>query len=187
MRSRIFTDREKWYKLIPIVLIVIITLIFILTFDIEDLRQFLQKYEKPGLMICLLVYVFLGITFIPSDPVTLIVLAWKGPLIAIILSALGNTLAGMIEYAIGGNISDLADFEKGKEKLPFHLGRLPINSPIFLLLARAVPGFGPKFVNIAGGVYNVPLITYMWTSVVANLVGAVIVVLAGTGLIALIK
>lgn len=187
MSPRIFADRGKWYKLIPITLIVIIALIFILTFDIEDLRQFLQNYEKPGLLICLLVYVILGITFIPSDPVTLIVLAWKGPLIAIILSALGNTLAGMIEYTIGGNISDLADFEKKKEVLPFHLGCLPIDSPIFLLLARALPGFGPKFVNIAGGVYKVPLITYMWTSVVANLVGAVIVVLAGTGLIALIK
>jgi len=47
-----------------------------------------------------------------------------------------------------------------------------MNSPLFLLLARMLPGFGSKFVSVAGGAFKVPFITYLWTTVAANLVGA---------------
>lgn len=81
----------------------------------------------------------------------------------------------------------MADFEKKKANLPFHLGRLPVDSPAFMILTRVLPGFGSKFIGIAGGLYKVSLWKYLWTSVVANALGAAVVVLAGTGLIALIK
>ena len=81
----------------------------------------------------------------------------------------------------------MADFEKKKEKLPARLNQLPINSPIFLMAVRAIPGFGPKFVSLASGVYQVPLSTYLWTTMVANLVGSVIIVLAMSGIITLVK
>jgi uncharacterized membrane protein YdjX (TVP38/TMEM64 family) len=128
----------------------------------------------------------LGVTPIPTEPITLLVLAWKGPLIAIILATVGNTAASYVEFCIGGTIGDLADFEKKKEKLPFHLSKLPINSPVFLLCARMLPGYGGKFVSIASGVYRVPMFTYFWTTFVANLIGAIVIVFGGYGLITLI-
>ncbi len=166
---------------------VMLAVIFALTFDIHALEEFLQKNEKPGLIICLFVYVLLGVTFIPSEPVTLLILAWKGPWIAILMATLGNTLSGTVEFAVGGNIGDLANFEAKKEKLPFHLGQFPIDSPAFLLLARMLPGFGSKFVSIASGVYQVPIVTFLWTMMVANLAGAAVIAFGGYGLINLFR
>jgi uncharacterized membrane protein YdjX (TVP38/TMEM64 family) len=160
---------------------------FAVRFDVSSLAIFLQKHEAIGIFICPVVYLLLGLTFIPSEPFTLLVLAWKGPLLAILLATLGNTLAAIVEYFVGNGIKDLTDFEKKQEKLPFHLGQLPINSPVFLLLARMLPGYGSKVVSIACGVYHVPMITHVWTAVVSNLVGAALVTLWGTGLIHLIK
>jgi len=62
-----------------------------------------------------------------------------------------------------------------------------MNSPVFLLLARMLPGFGPKFVSVASGVFHVPIFTYLWTTLTANIIGAVLVVFGGYGLINLIK
>ena len=117
----------------------------------------------------------------------MLVFAWKGPLFAILLATLGNTLAAIVEYFVGNDIKDLIDFEEKKKKLPFHLGQLPINSPVFLVLARMLPGYGAKFVSIACGVYHVPMITHVWTVAVSNLIGAALVTLWGTGLIHLIR
>ncbi|NPV55354.1 MAG: hypothetical protein HPY76_01590 [Anaerolineae bacterium] len=178
---------EKVLKVALIVLLLIIAVIFSLNFEIGDFKTFLLNNEKYGLLIALTAYILLGVTFIPAEPVTFLVLTWKGPLIAIILATMGNTLAGVIEFFIGGNIGDIADFQKKKEKLPFKLGRLPIDSPLFLLLARMLPGFGPKFVSIAGGAFGVPITTFLWTMVVSNLMGAGFIVLFAAGVFAIIK
>ncbi|HVP20584.1 MAG TPA: VTT domain-containing protein [Anaerolineaceae bacterium] len=168
-------------------LVLVAAFIFALHFNVSQLKDFLQKYEQFGVAIVLLVYAILGVTPIPSEPVTLLVLAWKGPVAAILLATVGNTLAAIVEFHIGSGVDDLTDFEKKKEKLPFHLGKLPINSPAFLILARMLPGFGSKFVSIVSGVYKVPLSTYLWTTVVSNLIGETIFVLSSYGLIGLLR
>jgi len=168
-------------------LFMVVALIFALHFDVSQLKGFLQKYEQFGVAIVLLVYAILGVTPVPSEPVTLLVLAWKGPVAAILLATVGNTLASLVEFYIGDGVDNLTDFEKKKEKLPFHLGQLPINSPAFLILARMLPGFGSKFVSIVSGVYKVPMFTYLWTTVVANLIGETIFVLSSYGLIRLLR
>jgi uncharacterized membrane protein YdjX (TVP38/TMEM64 family) len=160
---------------------------FAVNYTVADLKSFLIKYELPGLVICFFMYGLLGVTLIPSEPLTLLVLAWEGPTAAILLATLGNTLAALEEFYIGGSIGDLTAFEKRKENLPFHLGRIPINSPVFLLIARMLPGFGPKFVSIACGVYRVPLTTFIWTTLLSNLIGAVFLVLGALGVIELAR
>lgn len=176
---------RKLRKVLPALLLLLAAVIFALNFDLPALKTFLEQHERAGLVIGFLVYGLLGVTPIPTEPVTLLILAWKGPLAATVLATLGNTTAAFIEFYIGGNIGDLADFEKKKEKLPFHLGRLPVGSPLFLLVARTLPGIGPKFVSLAAGVYRVPWPTYLWTTVVSNLLGAGIVVLGAYGLMTL--
>lgn len=187
MNSVMARYREKWSRIIPMILVMLIAIIFVLNFDIASLNSFLQQYETIGLILCLFVYILLGLTLIPAEPVTFLLLAWQGPVVAVLMATLGNTLRGLVEFSIGGNIGDLADFEKKKANLPFRLGKLPIDSPVFMLFVRMLPGFGSKFVSVAGGAYQVPFLTYLWTTVVANLVGATLVVTLGTGLIKLVK
>ena len=178
-------QRSKWIRFIPAILLLILAGFFAFNFDLDALRKFLDAYQQLGLVICLGVYLLLGLTLVPAEPVTLLILAWQGPWVALLMATLGNTLSGMVEFFIGGSLGDLADFETRKEKLPFRLGRLPMNSPLFLLLARMLPGFGSKFVSVAGGAFKVPFITYLWTTVAANLVGAAFVVGGGEGLLKL--
>jgi uncharacterized membrane protein YdjX (TVP38/TMEM64 family) len=184
-RVRRFWDQPRRHWLTA--LFVVVAIIFALTFRLATLTAFLEKYRTFGLVACLFAYVSLSVTPIPSEPVTLLVLAWKGPIAAIITATLGNILAATMEFYIGHSLGDMTDFEKKKEKLAFHLGQLQVNSPVFLLVARMLPGFGPKFVSLAGGLYRVPLITYLWTATGSNLIGAVFLVLGGYGLIKLFR
>ena len=179
--------REKALKILPVAIFILVAFFFAKYFDTAWIKGFLEENGPLGIIICLFAFVGLNLTFIPSDPITLLLIAWKGPFAAIVLSTIGDTLSAVVEYYIGDKISDMADFEKKKEKLPFYLNRLPMNSPVFLILARLLPGYGPKFVSIAAGIYQVPMSTNLWTSLVANLIGAIIEVFGGYGLIKLFK
>lgn len=178
---------DKAGKYIPLALFIVAAFILVKYINTALLKEFLDQHEKLGFLACLSAYVLLGVTVIPSDPITLLVITWKGPLAAILLAAMGNTLSSIVEFYVGRSIGDLADFEKQKEKLPFHLGQLPVNSPVFLIFARMLTSYGSKFVSIAAGVYQVPLSTYLWTTLVANLIGSVLTVVGGYGLIKLFK
>lgn len=178
--------RRKWGKLIPLIVLGIAGLILSLYFDLNEMRAFLDAHERLSWLIFLLFYVVLGFTIIPSEPVTLMIFAWRGPVYALIFAMLGNTLAGLTEYVIGANIGDLADFEERKARLPFNLGKLPVSSPLFLLGARTLPWLMPKLVSVAAGVYKVPLFTFLWTSLLSNLLGAVMIVAASAGVFRLL-
>lgn len=177
----------KSRKITILTLLILLAVAFAFVFDIHQLEAFLQQHRTIGVLISLVVYGLLGLTLIPSEPLTLLLLSQIGPVAAITLATLGNTLAAIVEFYIGGSIGDMTDFEQKKDKLPFHLGRLPIDSPAFLLIARMLPGYGPKFVSIAGGIYQVPLSTYLWTALTANLLGAAVVVLSGYGIFELFR
>ena len=174
---------DKARKVLPFALLIVAAFVLAKYINIAQLKEFLNGHEKLGILACLLAYVLLGVTAIPSDPITLLAITWKGPVVAVLLAAIGNTLSSMIDFYVGKSIRDLADFEKQKAKLPLHLGQLPVNSPVFLIGARMLTSFGSKFVSIAAGAYHVPMFTYIWTSLVANLIGANLIVFGGVGLI----
>jgi uncharacterized membrane protein YdjX (TVP38/TMEM64 family) len=178
---------EKVRKYIPLAIFIIAAYLLVKYFDTALLKEFLDQHEKLGMIACLCAYVLLGVTVIPSDPITFLVFTWKGPVVAILLAVVGNTLSSIVEFYVGRSIGDLANFEKQKENLPFHLGRLPVNSPVFLIFARLLTSYGSKFVSIAAGVYRVPLSTFLWTALVANLMGGVVTVVGGYGLIKLFQ
>lgn len=178
---------KKAAKYLPFVIFIVTAFLVARHFSAESLKEILVKYDRFGFLICLIAYLLLSVTPIPSDPVTLLALEWKGPMAAIALATIGNTLSSMLEFHIGGRIGDLTEFEKQRGKLPFHLDRLPMNSPLFLILVRMLPGYGAKFVSIAAGVAQVPWFTNLWTALVTNWIGAVFVVLGGYGLIQLFR
>ena len=133
-------------------------------------------------MISIFVYAALGTTFIPSEPLTLLIGAMFGPWVAVLVSWIGNTLAAIVEYYIGQRIGSAANFMEKKEKLPFGLGKLPVDSPWFLIGGSAIPLDGAKAISVVAGVYHVPMLRYLWTTAVTILFGSLVFSFGGFGL-----
>lgn len=180
------SNHLKYQQPLLVAVLVILVILCMSKIDTTYLFDFIKRYEKASVLISLLVYTLLGATLIPSEPLTLFLINLYGPWPAALIATVGNTLAAFLEFSIGGNIGDVAEFEKQRARLPFHLGDIPIQSPLFLLLGRMLPGYGPKFISLACGIYKVPLSTYAWTTFVSNLLGAVFVAFGGYGLLKLL-
>ena len=99
------------------------------------------------------------------------------------MATLGNLLAALVEYYIGRRIGDVANFERQRQKLPFGLGKSPVKSVVFLIVARFLPGYGAKFISVISGIYKVPLWRYTWTTVISTLIGAAVIAFGGFGLL----
>jgi len=179
-------NREKVIRLFLMAVIIILVSYEFSTRGFSSLQKFIQTHRQFSVLISLAIYAVLGATPIPSEPLTIFIASLDGPIYALLMATVGNTLAALVEFYIGGNIGNLADFEEKKSRLPFHLGDLPIDSPYLLLLGRMLPGFGPKFISIICGVYHISMFTYVWTTLVSNLLGAAIVAYGGYGLINLL-
>lgn len=177
---------NKYLKPVVILVMVAVVSYYFVKHDSNQLFAFIRKYQHLSMVLSLVLYTLLGATLIPSEPLTLFLTALYGPLLAALIATVGNTFAALLEFFIGGRLGDVADFEERRARLPFHLNKIPIQSPVFILLARMLPGFGPKFVSVVCGIYKVPLRTYTWTALVSNLLGAAIVVTGGYGLLKLL-
>ena len=151
-------------------------------FDFEKIKTFIGHSGVWGLVISIFVYAALGTTFIPSEPLTLLIGAMFGPWVAVLVSWIGNTLAAIVEYYIGQGIGSAANFMEKKEKLPFGLGKLPVDSPWFLIGGRAIPLYGAKAISVVAGVYHVPMLRYLWTTAVTILFGSLVFSFGGFGL-----
>lgn len=168
-----------------IVLLVVLVLIFIISKDMAKVREFIRNSGWIGLLVSVLLYGILGASPIPSEPLTVLLSTVFGPFYATLAAGFGNLLAAMLEYFIGEHLGNVTSFMKRREKLPFGLGRFPVESPIFLITARMLPGYGPKFVSLIGGIYRVPLWRYIWTTAFPTFLGAAIFAYGGFGLLQL--
>lgn len=167
---------------------VVVFIVMIILF----LRNFLQietvihSAGIAGPLISVFLYAILSLTPIPSDPISVLNGAIFGPFWGTIISWMGNNLAATVEYFIGEGIGQIADFEKNRKKLPFGLGKFPADSYWFLILARAIPGYGGKIVSVVGGIYKVSFWKYFWTAAVSNLLGSIAYSFGGYGLVKLL-
>ena len=66
------------------------------------------------------------------------------------------------------------------------MGKFPVDSPVFLVGARVIPGYGSKFVSLISGLYRAPLLRYIWTTFIATLLGAAITAYGGYKLVDLL-
>lgn len=176
-------EKSQPIMVLIITVIVIIALLAVVSRDMEQVRRFIQNSGWVGLLVSVGLYGLLGASPIPSEPLTVLISTIFGPLNATLVAGTGNLLAALIEYFIGGKIGDVASFMKQREKLPFGLGKFPVDSPVFMIVARMMPGYGPKFVSIVCGVYRVPLWRYIWTAAIPTFVGAAIFAYGGFGLL----
>lgn len=155
--------------------------------DMEAIQKYIADHETFGLIIAIAVYGILGASLVPSEPLTVLIGALFGPLIATFIATFGNMLAALVEYYIGKRVGTATDFIKNRQKLPFGLARFPVESPVFLIVGRMVPGAGPKLVSFLAGVYHVPLFRYLWTAVIPTAIGAAIFAFGGSGIFQIFK
>ena len=149
-----------------------IILIFIPSQVLVPIKRMVVNSGSFGILICISLLGILGISPIPSEPITVFITGIFGPFLAMIITWLGNLFSALLEYGIGINMREITDFEKIRQNLPFNLSALPIDSPLFLIAGRMVPGVGPKVVSLVSGIYRVPIRRYIWTTMLANIFGA---------------
>jgi uncharacterized membrane protein YdjX (TVP38/TMEM64 family) len=187
MENNAPNPKSKALTIIIIVVTVILIVVFLLSKDLNQIRDFIHRSGWIGLLVSVLLYAVLGASPIPSEPLTVLITTSIGPIAATLVTGIGNLLSALIEYYLGHKISDVADFDKRKEKLPFGLGKMPVDSPMFLIGARMIPGYGPKFVSLIGGMYRVKMWRYIWTTAIATFAGAALFAYGGFGIMNLMK
>jgi uncharacterized membrane protein YdjX (TVP38/TMEM64 family) len=175
-------DTRTLRNLLLIVLGVLLLALFV-SRRMEQVRQFIRAGGWWGILFSLILYGILGASPIPSEPLTVFISTVYGPLPATLIAGTGNLLAALVEFFIGVKVGDVANFEERKSRLPLGLGKMAVDSPIFLIGARMLPGYGPKFVSLIAGIYRVPLWRYTWTSAFSTLLGAAAFAYGGSQLV----
>lgn len=176
---------SKTRPLIALILgtVLVLVLVIVISREMEEVREFISQSGWIGVLVSIAVYGLLGASPIPSEPLTVLLSTLYGPLTATITAGIGNLLAALMEYYIGERIGNVASFEDRREKLPFGLGKFPVDSAVFLIAARMLPGYGPKFVSVISGVYRVPIWRYIWTAALPTFLGAAIFAYGGFGIL----
>jgi uncharacterized membrane protein YdjX (TVP38/TMEM64 family) len=180
-------ERGKAIRGLVVSLLIVAVAVFFISRDMVAIQQYIRSHQTFGLVVAVGVYAVLGASLIPSEPLTVLIGAIFGPLIATLIATLGNLLAALVEYYIGMRIGKAANFAKKRDQLPFGLNRLPVDSPAFLILGRMVPGAGPKLISFLGGVYRVPMWRYIWTAAIPTALGGAIFAFGGFGIFHLFK
>jgi uncharacterized membrane protein YdjX (TVP38/TMEM64 family) len=177
--------KNKIWTVIGILILIVV--VYALSRHTHLIQSILYKSGPWAPLVAVLLYPLLAPTPITTDPVTVIVGVVYGPLVGVSIAWVGNTLAALVEYYIGTKIQKITNFEKTKEKLPFGLGKMPVNSAAFLVFGRMIPGYGGKVISILAGMYKVPLKRYLWTTAATNLLGSLLLSYGGFGVVRLIK
>jgi len=176
------TERSQSISILIFSLLIMGLIAIFVTTDLNKIKAFIEQAGAWGVVISILLYAVLGVTLIPSEPLTLFIGALFGPLLATLIAGVGNTLAAFVEYYLGTHIGSATNFIDKKNKLPFGLGKLKIESPLFLVGARMIPGYGAKIVSMLAGIYRVPLLRYLWTTAIPIFLGSAIFAFGGFGI-----
>jgi uncharacterized membrane protein YdjX (TVP38/TMEM64 family) len=174
-------------SIIAVSILIMVLAAIIFTQDLAKVKAFISRAGPWGIIVSIVIYALLGVTLIPSEPLTLFIGALFGPFLATIIAGTGNTFSALIEYYLGTHIGSAANFIERKDKLPFGLGKLNVDSLLFLIGARMIPGYAPKIVSTIAGIYRVPLVRYLWTTAIPVFIGSAVFAFSGHGLGALLK
>jgi uncharacterized membrane protein YdjX (TVP38/TMEM64 family) len=168
----------------------ILTFVAVVYFLVKHTYYITQLVYRSGALapiVALILYPALAPTPITTEPITLVLAVIYGPLFAVAMAVAGNMMSTVVEYYLGVRLGKATNFEEQKEKLPFGLGKMRVDTPAFLIFGRMIPGYGSKVISLLAGMHGVPMKLYLWTSLLTNIGGAVILSYGGYGLIKLIK
>ncbi len=168
-------------------ILVFVLVIYFLAKHTHYITNLVTRSGVLAPIVALVLYPVLAPTPITTEPITLIIAVSFGPFLAVVLATIGNMMSAVVEYYLGFRLGRATNFEKQKEKLPFGLGKMHVDTPAFLIFGRMIPGYGSKVISLLAGMNKVEMKLYLWTSVVTNVAGAVILAYGGYGLIKLIK
>jgi uncharacterized membrane protein YdjX (TVP38/TMEM64 family) len=157
-------------------------IIFYIARKAVDIERLVKMFGIAAPFASIALYGIFSVTPIPTDPLTVINGALFGPVVGVLVSWMGNNLAATLEYFIGKGIGSATNFEEQRKKLPFGIGKYPVDSAWYLFLGRFFPQFGGKVVSITGGMYKVPFWKYIWTAALSNFIGAIMFAVGGYGL-----
>lgn len=159
---------------LTLVLTVILTVPF-LFFDYQTVQNYIASHRISGIFVALILYVVIGLFLVPTDGLTIFILATMGFGVAFVLDIIGNSLVSYIEYFIGTGLQDLTEFEKKNKKLPGFLETYPIAKPLYQILGRMLPAFGSKVINILCGFRRTSLKVFTLTTLYSTTQGAFMV------------
>jgi uncharacterized membrane protein YdjX (TVP38/TMEM64 family) len=162
----------------------VILVVISLNFDLRHVQAYINQHQNLAVLISLFVIFLSSLAFIPTIPLTLFTSVMFGPLMSTLITTLATSLAALVHYQLGKQLGDVVHFNEKKARLPFKLDKLPINSPLFLLLGRIIPG-GPTGLSFVCGAYCVSFPLYLWTTFVMSLLGSALIAFSGHGLIKL--
>ncbi len=185
-QKRKFATWDSAAKAALIFLFFVAVILIYRNFDLSMFREFIALHQDLTILIGSAALFLASLTFIPTLPITLFLAVLLGPTLALIITAIGNTLSALVHFQIGKQIGDVMKFEEKRADLPFKLGNLPVDSPLFLLLGRVTPG-GTKWLSFISGAYSVPIVIYLWTTLLTNLAGAALIAFGGDKLIKFIQ
>jgi len=168
-------------------ILILIGVIYVLSKHTHSIETLLFEAGPWAPFVAILLYPLLAPTPITTDPITIIVGVIYGPLLGVLIAWIGNTLSALVEYYLGIKIEKSTNFKEYKGKLPFGLGKLPVNSVGFLIFGRMIPGYGSKIISLLAGIYRVPIKRYLWATAITNFLGSILLSYGGFGLIKVIK
>ncbi len=139
--TKIMTNKEAPVankRIITALEIILIILAFYAAYryassEIALIKTFIVHSGPYGILVSMLLFGVLGATPIPAEPFTVLLSTIYGPFWAMIATAIGTLLSALVEYFISSRIGNAANFEVWRQKLPFGLGKFPVDSPAFLI------------------------------------------------------
>jgi uncharacterized membrane protein YdjX (TVP38/TMEM64 family) len=179
-----FLNRKYLIRFSVLFLLLVVSITISIYFDVATLKDYLETNPGQTVLISLATYILFGLTFLPTFPLTVFLAILLGPFQAAIIATLGNTIAAFLGYTIGKSMGDIINFEQKKSRLPFGLGKIPIKSPLFMLVARLLPA-GSRAYSMVCGAYQVPIPLYLWTTTLMFFVNSAFLAFGGLTLIQL--
>lgn len=182
--SSLFRKKILW-RVLSLSLFV---LMFYLLIDKSD--EIKSLLENGGIwtpVLGVITLALLGPTPVATEPIIILLAVSYSPFWGMVIGAIGNTLAMLIEYSVAYKLAEIFDYQKEKKKLPKFLRKIPANNIYFLIIGRMVPGYGSKIISLIAGAEKVDMKLYFWTSLISGIFGAFVISYGGFGIDFLIK
>jgi len=93
----------KYTRQFLIILLVGLISLFWFRQDISGFLMIVRTYQNISFVIGLSLYALLAATIIPSASLTLLLMTLYGPIVAVLIATIGNTLGALLEFFIVRN------------------------------------------------------------------------------------
>jgi len=183
-KQKIKIKKRFWQGLSLLLIVYVLYLTFRET---EQITNLLISAGPLTPIFTVLILALLGPTPIATDPIVILMGVTYGAFWGMVIGTIGNTLAMFVEYYFGYKLAIIFDYEKSKEKLPKFIRKFPIDSWVFLIFGRMIPGYGSKVISLIAGAEKVNLRTYLWTSILSGIFGAALLSYSGVELLKFFK